>query len=230
MRVTTLNLQQFVDWQARQPAIIDYLQTTSPDLILFQEVVFLPKISPYNQVQLLNQTLAYPSIQCAVTRLQPSTAHETYREGLAALSKYPVIQADTLILKQAEGDEHNRIVQLLDIEIDGHIIKIANVHFSVTDVTDFATAHLVETLEILEARGEERIILGDFNLSYLEESVGIWGKKYRSTTEAEYITFQKMNKRIDYALIPKPYSFTDISTSDDSLSDHRALTVDIDLG
>ena len=229
MIITTLNLQEFHDWDARQPAVIEYLQSTSADIILFQEVVYLPTISPYNQVQLLNQSLQYPNIQSAVTRLQPSSKYETYREGLAAISKFPVVQSDTIILKQAKGDEHNRIVQLLDIEINGRIVKIANVHFSITDITDFATAHLQETLEILASRGEERIIAGDFNLSNLEQTSELWEASYRCSTEQDYISYPSMSKRIDYFLIPKSYSFDSISTSGDGISDHRALTVGISL-
>lgn len=229
MRITTLNLQQFTDWETRQPRITEYLRETSPDVVLFQEVVFLPEISPHNQVQLLNQELEYPYIHSAITRLQPSAQHETYREGLAALSKYAVTQSDTLILKQAPGDEHNRIVQLLDVESDGRTTKLANVHFSLTDTTDFATAHLKETLGILAMRGEERVIAGDFNLNNLEELSDVWGDRYRCSTEADYISFPPMNKRVDYFLIPKSDSFTNISTSDDTLSDHQAVTVDIEL-
>lgn len=227
MIITTLNLQEFHDWEVRKPALIEYLQSTLADIILFQEVVYLPAISPYNQAQLLNQVLKYPNIQSAITRLQPSSKYETYREGLAAISKYPVVQSDTIILKQAEGDEHNRIVQLLDVEIDGRIVKIANVHFSITDITDFATAHLKETLEILASRDEERIIAGDFNLSSLEHVSALWADKYRCSTEQDYISYPGMNKRIDYFLIPKSYSFDSISTSGEGISDHRALTVGV---
>jgi endonuclease/exonuclease/phosphatase family metal-dependent hydrolase len=230
VRVTTLNLQQFTDWETRQPRIVDYLRETSPDVVLFQEAVFLPDISPFNQAQLINQTLEYPYMHSAITRLQPSAQHETYREGLAALSRHAVIQSDTLILKQAPEDEHNRIVQLLDLELGGRTMKLANVHFSLTDTTDFATAHLKETLGILAMRGEERVIAGDFNLDNLEVLVDIWGDRYRCSTEADYITFPSMDKRVDYFLIPKSHSFADISTSDDTLSDHRAVTVDIELG
>jgi endonuclease/exonuclease/phosphatase family metal-dependent hydrolase len=230
VRITTLNLQQFIDWQSRQPAILEYLQSISADVILFQEVVFLPTISPYNQVQLLNQTLGYPYSHSAITRLQDSPNYETYREGLAALSKYPVTQSDTIILKKAAGDEHNRIVQLLDISFNDKIIKFANVHFSLTDKADFATAHLKETLEILAMRGEDRIIAGDFNLENLADLSDVWEDRYRCSSEKDYVSFPSMDKRVDYFLIPKNYSFIDISTSDDSLSDHRAVTVDIDLG
>ena len=229
MKITTLNIQEFTDWEERQPAVIDYLTNTAADVVVFQEVVFLPKISPYNQVQLLNQTLDYQYEQSVVTRLQASTVYETYREGLATLSKFPIVKSDTIILKQAAGDEHNRIIQLLDLEVNGRSVKIANIHFSITDVTDFASAHLKETLEILEARGEQRIIVGDFNLSSLTELSDIWGKAYRCSDEYDYITYPKMNKRIDYFLIPKSYAFTSMTTSNDSLSDHRALTADITL-
>ena len=227
MIITTLNLQEFNSWEVRQSAIIEYLKSTSADIILFQEVVFLPTISPYNQVQLLNQTLKYPHIHSAVTRLQPSSKYETYREGLAALSKYPVVQSDTIILKQTQGDEHNRIVQLLDIEIDERIVKIANIHFSLSGTVDYATPHLKETLELLASRGEERIIGGDFNLSNLEEMSDLWEANYRCSTEQDYISFPSMNKRIDYFLIPKSYAFDSIATSEAVISDHQALTVEI---
>jgi endonuclease/exonuclease/phosphatase family metal-dependent hydrolase len=230
MRITTLNLQEFTDWELRQTAIIEYIQSQSPDIILFQEVVFLPTISPYNQVQLLNQKLQYPYVDSAVTRLQPSSKYETYREGLAAVSKYPVVQSDTLILKQAPGDEHNRIVQLLDFAVEDKIIKLANVHFSLTDTVDYATAHLKETLDIIATRNEDRIITGDFNLSHLEELSDLWQDHYRCSTEQEYISFPKTNKRIDYFLIPKSYSFETIFTSEGTiLSDHYAVTADIEL-
>jgi len=229
MKITTLNLQAFHNWEIRQPAIIEYLRSIDADVVLFQEVVYLPTISPYNQVQILNQALDYPYIQSAITRLQPSPEFETYREGLAALSKYPVLQSDTIVLKQAPGDEHNRIVQLLDVSVGDSVIKIANIHFSLTDTVDYATAHLKETLEILSARGEQRIIAGDFNINHLEALSEIWDEWYRSSTEKDYISYPAMNKRVDYFLIPKSYSFLDISTSTDDLSDHRAVTANIQI-
>ena len=101
MKLTTLNLQGFIDWEQRQPAIEAYLQSVQPDVIFFQEVVYLPNISPYNQAQILNVEMKYTFENSAVTRLQPSKAYGTYREGLATLSKYPIVKTDTLILKKA---------------------------------------------------------------------------------------------------------------------------------
>ena len=155
-----------------------------------------------------------------------------YREGLAILSKYPITSSDTLILKHENQDEHYRILQLVDAMIDGEVVRFGHVHFSITDFVDFATPHLKETLEIMKARNEKRILIGDFNLTHLEDSSDLWDKDYKATTEVDYITYPTWHegpKRTDYALIPNEYSFDSISVSGDGLSDHRALTVTVDL-
>ena len=229
MKLTTLNLQGLIDWNDRKPEIVTYLAATKPDIIVFQEVVYIPTVSPYTQVQLLNTELGYAFEHSAVTRLQPSHQYPVFREGLAMLSNYPVLSTDTIVLRKAEGDEHNRIVQLIDIDVNGAVVKLANVHFSLSDTIDYATGHLKETLEILKMRGEERIIAGDFNLDHLESAAELWNDSYEATTKVPYISYPAMNKRNDYVLVPKAYGFTDLSTSGDSLSDHRAVTIKIDL-
>ncbi len=194
--------------------------------------MFLPSISPHNQAQLLNQTLGYPFEVSTVSRLQVGLEYPIYREGLALLSKFPISSSDTLSLKKEEGDELNRIVQMVDVVVNGNIIRLGNVHFSITDIVDYATPHLQETLDILKSRHEKRILIGDFNLTYLEESETLWGADYKATTEVPYITYPTWHegpKRTDYALIPNEYTFDSIEVSEDGLSDHRALTIVIDI-
>lgn len=232
LTLTSLNLQGFEDWEQRKPLILDYLTRINPDAILFQEAVFLPGVSPHNQAQLLNQTLGYPYEVSTVSRLQKGVEYPVYREGLALLSKYPVTSSDTLVLKQSEGDDLNRIIQLTDIKVGKSIVRLGNVHFSITDVVDFATPHLIETLDILKSRQEKRILIGDFNLTYLEDSSDVWGDDYKASTEVPYISYPFLSekpKRTDYALIPNEYTFDSIEVSEDGLSDHRALTVVIDI-
>ncbi|MFY9228165.1 MAG: endonuclease/exonuclease/phosphatase family protein [Candidatus Microsaccharimonas sp.] len=227
MRITTLNLEGFNNWQRREPFILKYLQEMDSDILLFQEVVYIPSISPHNQVQLLNKQLEYPTIHTAITRLQASSHYEVFREGLGVLSKYPITTTDTIILKRAEGDEHNRIIQLLDVTTDEGTIKIANIHFSLMNIADFATPHLQETLEILASRGEQRIIAGDFNMNDLDACAPLWQEQYHASNQVEYISFPSTNERIDYFLIPESCTFGDVTISGDGLSDHRALTADI---
>lgn len=228
MKLTSLNLQGFTNWQQRESSIVSYLRQTSPDVIFLQEAVYLPEVSPFNTAQLLNRTVQYQFEHSSITRLQVGAEYPIFREGLSTLSRSPIVKTETIILKQASGDEHNRIIQLVDILDNHQIIKFANVHFSITDSIDFATAHLTETIEILKSRHEQRIIIGDFNLSSLDESKELWSHEYIASSSIQpYITYPSMNKRTDYVLIPKKYSFDHLEVSDDSLSDHRALTVTI---
>lgn len=228
LTITSLNLQGVDYWESRSPHILSYMQTTKPDLICFQEVVYLPSVSTYNPVQLLNEKLGYPYEFSEVTRLQKGLVYPVYREGLATLSRHQVVKSETLILKQAEGDLHNRIVQLLDVQIDtGPIIKIANIHLSVTNTVDYATAQLEEILDLLKSRNEKRILIGDFNLPFLEESSELWKNDYESTCDTPYVSFPNENKRIDYALVPNEFSIDSVRVSGADLSDHQALTVTI---
>lgn len=228
MRITTLNLQAFSDWKKRESKIVAYLKEIDPDIIFFQEVVFIPDTSPYNQVQLLNKQLCYPYENSAITRLQPSHEYHIYREGLSVLSKYPIVHADTIVLKQAEQDEHNRIVQFVDVDYASGVVKLANVHFSLTDTIDFATEHLKETLQIMADRGEERIIGGDFNMDDITKASALWTDRFTTSIQTSYISYPSHNKRIDYFLLPKQIGCNSIVTSPDGLSDHRAVTITID--
>lgn len=228
MKLSTLNLQGLTDWERRKPRIIEYLRSVDPDVIMFQEVVYLPDIERFNQVQIINEVLGYPYEHSAVTRLQASTQYTTYREGLAFISKYPVAKTDTIVLKQQAGDEHNRIVQFIDVFKGDALIKLANIHFSLSDFTDYATPHLMETLEILASRNETRIIGGDFNLDHLEKTSELWDQSYTSTLKIPYVTFPNESKRIDYFLAPDNYTMTSLETSGNGLSDHRALTIELE--
>lgn len=223
---TSLNVQGFFNWEERQTAISHYLQQTAPDIVMFQEVTFLPQIATDNQVALLNKTLHYPYENSAVTRLQTSPHYENYREGLGVISRWPIIKSETIILKQNPQDEHQRIVQLIDIRRQDEIIKLANVHFSISDKDEnFPRDHLRELLDILASRDETRIIGGDFNMSNLDLHVDLWQETYIASSTTPYITFPEHNKRVDYFLLPKEYAFLNIGTSPDGLSDHRALNV-----
>ena len=224
----SLNVQSFSDWETRQPALINYFERTSPDVILFQEVTFLPAISPYTQVTLLNQSLHYPYEATHVTRLQDSHEYETYREGLGILSKWPILKSETLILKQQAHDEHQRIVQLIDLQCNKKIVRLAHVHFSISDTDEnLPREHLYELLEILTARGETRIIGGDFNMNDIDLHADLWQDDYISSSTTPYISYPPMNKRVDYFLLPKSYDFLNVDVSQDGLSDHRALEVAI---
>jgi endonuclease/exonuclease/phosphatase family metal-dependent hydrolase len=227
MKITSLNLQGYMGWKSREAAILRYLTKQDSDLIVFQEVVYLPEISPISQVETLNQTLNYPYGHQSITRSQMSPLKTIYREGLAVLSRLPVLNTEALILRQDPADHLQRIIQLVDIQVAGVVVKLANIHFSFPE--KLGVAHLEETLSILESRGEERVIIGDFNIPDLEQYRQIWEGKYRASAMTSYISHPSDHTRIDYALIPESDQFDQIKVSPNGLSDHRALTISIEV-
>jgi endonuclease/exonuclease/phosphatase family metal-dependent hydrolase len=226
MRITSLNLRGFFDWQARVPRIEAYLRQADPDVVLFQEVVFLPEVSPFTPADLLNRRLEYPYQHGSVTRLQVGRQFPVYREGLALLSRLPVPSTEALVLRHEEGDPHQRIVQLFDVREGDDLWRFADVHLSVKD--EYAINHLKELLGILDARGERRILGGDFNVNHLERQARLWRDHYVLTTQLQqYVTYEATQQANDYFLVPKEYRIDAIHLSGDDLSDHRALTVDV---
>jgi endonuclease/exonuclease/phosphatase family metal-dependent hydrolase len=225
MRITTLNLRGFFDWDARSPQILEYLRGVDADVILFQEVVFLPDVSPFSPVELLNRQLRLPVRHEAITRLQHGRTHPVYREGLALLSKVPVNGTQTLALRHEQGDPHQRIVQLADVQGDDGVWPLANVHLSVRD--DFALHHLGEVLGVLQAKGERRILGGDFNVDHLEQHADLWQDAVLTSSVAEYRSHPSSAENDDYFLVPTEFRIDRVLVSGDRLSDHEAITVDL---
>ena len=224
MKLTSLNLNGHNHWAKREPGILEYLKSEDPDIIFFQEVVYLPEVSPYTQTTLLNKHLKYPFEQSVISRLQVGIHHPVYREGLSVLSKFPITKSETLVLKQDPNDHLQRIVQLFDIVQHGYTVKFANIHFAQNP--EHAYDNLAELLEILKSRKEKRIIVGDFNMPDLKHTP-LWQHDYRASTSEYYISFPTNNDRIDFVLMPKSDTIVDVSLSPDGMSDHRALTANI---
>jgi endonuclease/exonuclease/phosphatase family metal-dependent hydrolase len=225
MRITTLNLRGFFDWTARSPQIVAYLQSLAPDVILFQEVVFLPDVSPFSPVELLNRDLGLPFRHEAITRLQRGRTHPVYREGLAVLSRLPLAATQTLALQHETGDPHQRIVQLIDVTGEDGVWPLANVHLSVRD--DFALHHLGEVLTILRDKGERRVLGGDFNVNHLERHASLWHDSVLTSNVAQYRSHPSSDENDDYFLVPTEFRIDRVLVSGDELSDHEAITVDL---
>lgn len=224
MKLTTLNLQGFVDWDKREQAIVTYLKDTNSDIVFFQEVVFIPEISPDTSATRIGKQLDYPYTQTVVSRLQTSDLYTDFREGLSIMSKFPITHSETLVLKQNKHDHLQRIVQLFNVVHRGVTTKFANIHFAQNP--ELAYEHLEELLEIFKSRNEQRTIIGDFNMPDLKH-LTIWQEQYNASTSEYYISFPGNNNRIDFVLTPKPTTISKMSLSPDGISDHRALTVTI---
>lgn len=224
--VSSLNAQGFFDWNDRKLAIVDYYTDLNPDIIFLQEVTYLPEESPYTQASLLRKSLPlYGYESSSISRLQDSPHYPQYREGLGVISKFPISYSETLVLKRDPADEHLRLIQLVDVVIDSQVVKFANIHFSITDKTEkFAREQLQEVCEILAARGETRIMCGDFNMKDITLHSDLWQDDYTASIQEKIVTYPAESKQVDYFLVPKDCQLTSVVGSPDGLSDHRALT------
>ena len=225
MRITTLNLRGFFDWTHRLPVLVDFLRRTDPDVLLLQEVVYLPEESPFTTAELLNRELGLPFRHEAVTRLQRGRVRAVYREGLAVLTRVPVTASQALALQHEAGDPHHRIVQFVDLAADDGPRPHANVHLTLRD--HFALRHLGEVLGMLRAKGERRIIGGDFNVDHLERHAELWDDAVLTSEVRPYESHPSSAENDDYFLVPTAFTIDDLRVSGDDLSDHRAVTVEL---
>ena len=227
MKVTSLNLAGYKNWTDRKATIVSYLETTASDIVFLQEVKFNIEYSPYTQSRYLNSMLStpYPHSQTSVSRIFESGGNES-REGLAVLSKYPIVDSEIIVLKKRADDKHTRIIQKVSVLAGGQTVNFTNVHFSNNDYSD---EQLEETLKITKSRNETSVILGDFNIFDIQTVSDLYSSDYRASTDFfQYISFPSENVTLDYVLVPRDYGFTSLSIGE-NLSDHNALTFELSV-
>lgn len=225
MKVTSLNLAGYKNWSERESNIVSYLETADSDVVFLQEVKFNIEYSPFTQSRYLNSLLStpYPHSQASVSRIFESGGSES-REGLAVLSKYPISDSETIVLKKRTDDKHTRIIQKVSVLANGQTTNFTNVHFSNNNYSD---EQLEETLKITKSRNETSVILGDFNIFDIKAVSDLYSSDYRVSTDFyQYVSFPSENVTLDYVLVPREYGFTSLSIGE-NLSDHNALTFEL---
>ncbi|MDB5187108.1 MAG: hypothetical protein JWM07_580 [Candidatus Saccharibacteria bacterium] len=223
MKVATLNLAGYKNWMKRESNIVSYLEATNSDIVFFQEVKFNKEYSPYSQSKYLNSKLSTPYIyaQTSVSRYYTQSDGVESREGLAVLSRYPIIDSEILVLTKRPDDKHTRIIQKVDILINDQVISFTNVHFS---NNLYSNEQLAETLQIIKNTDSKSVVLGDFNIFDIKTVKDLYAADYVASTEfMPYISFPSENVTLDYVLMPRDYTLTSLSIGE-NLSDHNALS------
>jgi endonuclease/exonuclease/phosphatase family metal-dependent hydrolase len=222
MKVTTLNLAGYKNWNERASNITTYLDDTKSDVVFLQEVKFNIEYSPFTQSKYLNSLLStpYPYSLSTVSRIFESSGSES-REGLAVLSKYPIIDSEVIVLKKREDDKHTRIIQKVALLVDSQVVNFTNVHFSNNDYSD---EQLAETLRIIKDTGNKSVVLGDFNIFDIKTVADLYTSNYTVSTDfSQYVSFPSENVTLDYILMPHDYVFSSLTVGE-NLSDHNAIS------
>lgn len=227
MKVTTLNLAGYKHWTEREANVIAYLDESQSDIVFLQEVKFDAQFSPYSQSKHLNSRLRapYSYAQACISRIYQASDGKDSREGLAVLSKYPIIDSEALVLTKQPDDKHTRIIQKVSLLINNEVVNFVNVHFS---NNRYSLEQLDETLRLVKNSGEKSVVLGDFNILDLATVRHLYESEYAASTDvANYISFPSESATFDYALIPNTYKLASL-TIGENLSDHNALTFELE--
>ena len=242
VKILSLNLCNYHNFEERKLRLVSFINDLQPNIVLLQEVRTNLKfnIGGVDQAHYLNQYLKYPFssfIQTMdVNKLKGLENEPKCIEGLAALSKFRIVNVVKKELKKQAEDKFTRAIMYLKILADSPM-DIFNVHFSPGN--GFSELHLKETIQFAEENKIEPIIIGDFNIPD-PSIISSIAKGYTISTEIiEYISYSPKNKikrdkvyntkpcTLDYILIPKKYTFKNFECVDKGLSDHSALFAEI---
>jgi endonuclease/exonuclease/phosphatase family metal-dependent hydrolase len=234
LKLMTLNLYRYEDWDAREPAIAKLITEEAPDFIAFQEVLTNPAFSSRPQSDLIADVCNYkyrafaPTLLRTNARDKDGVRSQQASEGQACISRHPIISTETYFLKQHPDYPEDVSVQFCSIEVKGQVVQLCNVHFANNHI---AYKHLDELLELIESRGDAPIILGDFNIyklaAYKEKNRLL--KNYQLSSEvSDYISFEADGDSLDYiAARGSKYQIDNVTCSDQYVSDHKALLADV---
>lgn len=224
MKVLSLNIGGNNAFESRLDNIVDYLSDISADIICLQEVMLHEDVSPLSQARQINEQLGYPQIAESITRYYVTSEGNAYKEGLAILAKHPLKNVEGFTHVKMPDDKHQRIALLADIETESGSVQIANVHFS---NNEYSKMQLSELLDLLSARNEQRLIIGDFNMQPKDVSQ-IAGSDYQSSFDfKEYVSYPFKSETLDYALVPAQYKITSVNAENADISDHSPLIINL---
>lgn len=233
-KVMTLNLFRYTDWGVRKDNIINVINSLSPDVIAFQEVLTNRAFSDFPQSDFIADKCGYkyrsfePTLIRTNSSDQNGNKNQQASEGQAIISKHPIISTESYFLKQYPDYPEDVSVQFCTVEIGKDLVNFCNVHFANNHI---AYNHLDEVLDLIAKRDLNVVILGDFNIyklaDYKNKNQGLTNYTL-SSEEFDYISYPADGESLDYIAIPtSKFKFIDIKCPNDYLSDHNAVFAEI---
>jgi endonuclease/exonuclease/phosphatase family metal-dependent hydrolase len=228
LKIMTLNLWCYFDWNNRKDNIISLVNELAPDFKAFQEAQTNHSFSEFPQSDFIADNCGFKYRVFAPTYKRDGqidkdggmTQETSF--GLAFISKFPVISSETYFLRQHPDHDEACSVLFCKIDVDGTPVDVCNVHFGNSDL--FADLHLNELMDLCEERKIKPIILGDFNIFNLSAYKSNRLKDYMISTDvAEYTSMPKDKGTLDYIAVPSAYTLSNVQCPELYVSDHRAL-------
>ncbi|HVY01146.1 MAG TPA: endonuclease/exonuclease/phosphatase family protein [Candidatus Nanoarchaeia archaeon] len=241
MKILTLNVWRYYEWDKRKEELIRFLNEQKADLILLQEVALDSRQTGNwkNQADEINKDLKY--IGCSYEKMEkmqkwhgkPIDWDMWY--GFGILSKWKIKSQEIILLNGVEKDKKFGFMHAKIACPDGDI-DVINVHFENT--TKGAKEHLRQTLEWCKERNMHPIIAGDFNMKVTEDVIELAQNEYYiSYLITKYFSFMptefshdKVPITLDYIIANKKKFIMDkVECAKTASSDHKPVIATIKL-
>ena len=225
----TLNLWAYNDWSIRKQNIINLINDLKPDILTLQEVRIDTRFSYFPQSQEISEKCGYnyhaysPAWSKSKVDSTSNSNDVAVSHGLSILSKFPITNVTTQFLNKHPDFDEPCIVMFADIDMEGELHAVCNVHFANRDL--FASLHLQELMSVCKLRNQPTIIQGDFNIFQLGKYKLTLLKHYELSSEkTQYRSFPKDNVTLDYIIVPASrYRIDEVLCPNVYVSDHNAV-------
>ena len=264
MKILSFNICIKID---NADKVAEYLKDTNADIICLQEVMRPLEdsvISMYRAEEVIRKYLKndYPYYFFAPEWVSdihfgPDNVPDRIFGGMAEqgkmiLSKYPIFHGyNSYYIKDYEFDrdrgsfaggvDHGRALQVCEIDLDGKLIQIGNVHGTYTKEkvdTDKTILQSKFILEKLSKKDLPTILVGDFNLLSTTESMKMISGRYHDLMSDYNIKTTRPQKEgrsgpqdavIDYIFIDNNFRTQNLNVELNDISDHYPVIVDFKL-
>ena len=239
LKVITINVWRYYEWEKRKDKLIDFLKKENADIILFQEAASSERFAWKNQIEEINENLNYRSF--AFEKLVKMTKwyeepidYEMYY-GFGILSKYEIKKSELIKLSHVMKEKDFGFMHIV-VEKNKKNFDFLSVHFENTD--EGSKQQLKETLNWCEKKKISPIIAGDFNMkdtNTLGEiasgnyEISYFVKKYFSFMPTEFSN-NKEPITLDYIIVKKTkFKIKKVQCVEDSPSDHKPIICEIEI-
>jgi maltose 6'-phosphate phosphatase len=256
LKILTLNLHtlQEKDIEKKNAIIAKFINDKNIDVIFFQEVGQLSSDPIYRgNIKTSNQLLTlFPKLDAKYNFDFEfrKKGFGLYDEGLAIVSKYPIIYSNSYFLSNSKSYENwqTRIALKINIEVSGKQIDLITTHLGWDSESEKYSSQLDNLLSIID-KNHITVCAGDFNVPYnspyieqIKKAGFIPSSDIAKINAVDNPTFPgeldstpylKVSKdhQIDYVFMNCPYNVLDyqIVFKEDRVSDHYGVYNEIEF-
>jgi len=258
MKIISFNIGINID---NSILIGEYLKTQGADIICLQEAI-RPLDSTSHHIyrsaetikKILDDDYSYyffaPEWVANKHKKRVSSSEKETRDfggmveqGKLILSKYPITHGYNFFYNKDyefdcdrtnfyEGDDHGRALQVVEIDVNGRTIQVANVHGLYSSDKLDSERSIEQSRFIIEKLSRQNlltILLGDFNVLPETESIAIISQAYTNVNKEFSIKSTRPDgKTIDYVFLSKELKPKSLIAEITNISDHYPIILEIE--